>query len=66
MENESGKKLKMTSKKKKIMSKSELKRFIMFYERITKRMMKDYKKISDLTIFLDKNHKVIKNEIFKK
>ena len=50
-------KLKLTSKNKKIMSKSKVKEFIMFYERITKQMMKDYPKISDLTIFLDKNHR---------
>ena len=27
----------------------------MFYERITKHMIKNYSKISDLTIFLDKH-----------
>ena len=46
------------------MSKSEIKKFIMFYERITKQMMKDYTKISDLTIFLDKNHKSKKMKYF--
>ena len=60
------KKLKITSKSKKTMSKSELERFIMFYERITKRMMKDYRKISDLTIFLDANHKSLKMSFYKK
>ena len=50
-------KLKLTSKSKKIMSKNQIKEFIMFYERITRHMMKDYSKISDLTIFLDKNHR---------
>ena len=60
------KKLKITSKNKKTMSKSELKRFIMFYERITKRMMKDYKKISDLTVFLDTNHKSLKMNFYNK
>ncbi len=39
------------------MSKPEVKRFIMFYERITKQMMKDFSKISDLTVFLDNNHR---------
>ena len=48
------------------MSKSELRRFIMFYERITKRMMKDYKKISDLTVFLDTNHKSLKMNFYNK
>ena len=50
-------KLKLTSKNKKIMSKNQIKEFIMFYERITRHMMKNYSKISDLTIFLDKNHR---------
>ena len=50
-------KMKLTSKNKKIMSKSQIKRFIMFYERITRHMMKDSSKISDLTIFLDKSHR---------
>ena len=50
-------KLKLTSKSKRTMSKPEVKRFIMFYERITKQMMKDFSKISDLTVFLDNNHR---------
>ena len=50
-------KLKLTSKNKKIMSKSQVKSFIMFYERITRHMMKNYSTISDLTIFLDKSHR---------
>ena len=50
-------KMKLTLKNKKTMSKSQVKNFIMFYERITKHMMKNYSKISDLTIFLDKNHR---------
>ena len=50
-------KMKLTSKSKKIMSKSQIKKFIMFYERITRHMMKDFSKISDLTIFLDKSHR---------
>ena len=51
------KKMKLTIKSKKIMSKSQIKEFIMFYERITKHMMKNYSKISDLTVFLDKSHR---------
>ena len=51
------KKMKLTLKSKKIMSKSQIKEFIMFYERITKHMMKNYSKISDLTVFLDKSHR---------
>ena len=50
-------KMKLTSKNKKTMSKIQIKEFIMFYERITKHMMKNYSKISDLTIFLDKDHR---------
>ena len=50
-------KLKLTSKSKRTMSKTQVKEFIMFYERITRHMMKNYSKISDLTIFLDKNHR---------
>ena len=50
-------KMKLTSKSKKTMSKMQIKEFIMFYERLTKHMMKNYSKISDLTIFLDKYHR---------
>jgi D-glycerate 3-kinase len=58
------KKLELTSKNKDIMSKSKIKDFIMYYERITKQMMKDFPKISDLTIFLDKNHRSKKMKYF--
>ena len=57
-------KMKLTSKNKKIMSKSQIKRFIMFYERITRHMMKDSSKISDLTIFLDKSHRSKKMKFY--
>ena len=50
-------KMKLTSKNKQIMSKTQVKEFIMYYERLTKHMIKNYSKISDLTIFLDKNHR---------
>ena len=50
-------KMKLTSKNKKTMSKIQIKEFIMFYERITKHMMKNYSKISDLAVFLDKHHR---------
>ena len=50
-------KMKLTSKSKKTMSKHQIKEFIMFYERITKYMMKNFSKISNLTIFLDKKHR---------
>ena len=58
-------KLKLTSKNKKTMSKSKVKEFIMFYERITRHMMKDFSKISDLTIFLDKKHRSKKMNFYK-
>ena len=57
-------KLKLTSKNKGTMSKSKIKEFIMYYERITRQMMKDYSKISDLTVFLDDSHKSKKIKFF--
>ena len=57
-------KLKLTSKNKETMSKSKVREFIMFYERITRQMMKDFSKISDLTIFLDKSHRSKKMKFF--
>ena len=59
------KRLKLISKNKDIMSKSKVKEFIMYYERITKQMMKDFSKTSDLTIFLDKSHRSKKMKFFK-
>ena len=50
-------KMKLTTKSKKTMSKTQVKEFIMFYERLTRHMMKNHSKISDLTVFLDKNHR---------
>ena len=57
-------KMKLTLKNKKTMSKSQVKDFIMFYERITKHMMKNSSKISDLTIFLDKSHRSKKMKFY--
>ena len=57
-------KLKLTSKSKNTMSKSKVKEFIMFYERITKYMMKDFSKLSDLTIFLDGKHRSKKMKFY--
>ena len=45
---------------KKIMSYKEIKRFIMFYERITLQMMKDLSKSASVTMFLKKNHQIKK------
>jgi len=46
--------------KKKIMSYNKIKRFIMFYERITLQMMKDLSKSASVVIFLKKNHGIKK------
>ena len=58
-------KLKLTSKNKKTMSKSKVRKFIMYYERITKHMMRNFDKISDLTIFLDNKHRSKKMNFYK-
>jgi len=57
-------KMKLTSKTKKIMSKSQVKEFIMFYERISRHMMKDFYRISDITVFLDKSHRSKKMKFY--
>jgi len=55
------KKLEKKSKsKKKVMSYSEIKRFIMFYQRITLQMIKDLSKSASVVIFLKKNHEIKK------
>ena len=45
---------------KKIMSYNEIKRFIMFYERITLQMLKDLSKSASMVMMLKKNHEVKK------
>ena len=50
---------------KKIMSYNEIKRFIMFYERITLQMIKDLSKSASVVLLLKKNHE-IKKVLFKK
>ena len=57
-------KMKLTSKTKKTMSKSQIREFIMFYERITMHMMKNFSIISDLTVFLDKSHRSKKMKFY--
>ncbi len=52
------KKLKMLSKGNKIMNKNQIKRFIMFYERITKSMLKKMSKVSDIIIKIDTKHRL--------
>ncbi len=51
--------------KKKIMSYNEIKRFIMFYQRITLQMVKDLSKSASVIILLKKNHE-IKKILFRK
>jgi D-glycerate 3-kinase len=46
--------------KKKIMSYNEIKRFIMFYERITLQMIKDLSKSASVVMLLKKNHEIKK------
>ena len=49
---------------KKIMNYREIKRFIMFYQRITLQMIKDLSKSASVVIFMKKNHE-IKKIIFR-
>ena len=46
----------MSRNKNKIMSESEIKRFIMFYERITKKMLIDMPKFADIIVPISSNH----------
>jgi D-glycerate 3-kinase len=50
--------------KKKIMSYNEIKRFIMFYQRITLQMVKDLSKSASIVMLLNKHHE-IKKLLFK-
>ena len=50
--------------KKKTMSYNEIKRFIMFYQRITLQMIKDLSKSASIVMLLNKNHE-IKKLLFK-
>ena len=52
------KKLQLASKGKKTMSPAEVKEFIMYYERITRQMLKDLNFSSDVVIKLDKKHRL--------
>ena len=54
------KKLKAKTSGKKIMSEKQIKNFIMFYERITLKMIKDLTNSSNIVINLDKKHKLSK------
>ena len=52
------KKLRIASKGKKTMTKKEIKNFIMFYERLTKHMLKNLYRKSDTIINIDKKHRL--------
>ena len=52
------KKLRMTSEGKKTMNNSQIKNFIMFYERITKNMIKVLNKKAEFVIKIDSKHKL--------
>jgi len=52
------KKLRITSKGKKTMTDSQIKKFVMFYERLTKHMLKTLSKKADSMIKIDKNHRL--------
>ena len=49
---------KMSHINKKVMSYYEIKRFIMFYERITLQMLKDLSKSASVVILMKKNHEI--------
>jgi len=55
---------KKTYSTKKIMNYKEIKRFIMFYQRITLQMIKDLSKSASVVMFMKKNHE-IKKIIFR-
>ena len=46
--------------KKKIMNYNEIKRFIMFYQRITLQMVKDLSKSASVVMYLNKSHEIKK------
>ena len=51
------KKLDFFSSGKKIMSPHEIKDFIMYYERISKKMLSEYHKFSDIVVSIDNKHR---------
>ena len=53
-------KLKLTSKGKKIMSPLQVSEFIMYYERITIQMLKDLSNKAYAVLYLDKQHRLKK------
>ena len=59
------KKLRLFSKGKKTMGKNQIKNFIMYYERLTKHMLKNFIQHSDIVINIDKTHKLKSVRFFK-
>ena len=51
---------KRSNSNKKIMSYNQIKRFIMFYQRITLQMLKDLSKSASVVMLLKKNHGIKK------
>ena len=51
---------KKSHSRKKVMSYNEIKRFIMFYQRITLQMIKDLSKSASIVMLLKKNHQIKK------
>ena len=58
METFTRRKVKDYFKWKKTMSNTEIKNFIMFYERLTKHMLKNFSKKSDCVITIDNKHRL--------
>ena len=52
------KKLRVTSKGKKTMTDKQVKNFIMFYERITRHMLKNFSKKAKFIINIDSSHRL--------
>ena len=52
------KKLRITSNGKKTMSNKQVKNFIMFYERITRHMLKNFSKKAKFIINIDSSHRL--------
>ena len=61
METSSRKKVnKKVAHKKKIMSYNKIKRFIMFYQRVTLQMFKDMPKVASVVLTLNNKHQINK------
>ena len=61
METSSRKKVKKkVARKKKIMSYDKIKRFVMFYQRVTLQMFKDMPKVASVVLTLNNKHQINK------